>query len=97
MAAPKRPIPNGTRYCMNVGSVMYILFALRSIESIVFGAASSRIPNRIEILPMLSMYIILFPNQLKLNITIKLLFISYKIHLLISPLNSQLGMHIVIY
>ena len=75
--------PKGTRYFINVGSVMYILFALRSIESIVFGAASSRIPNRTEILPILSMYIILFPNQLKLNIVIKLLFMFDKIHFLL--------------
>tara|TARA_Y100001970_G_scaffold272892_1_gene370150 strand:+ start:380 stop:850 length:471 start_codon:yes stop_codon:yes gene_type:complete len=80
IAAIKRPNPNGTRYCINVGSVIYILFALRSMDSIVFGAASSRIPNRTEILPMLSMYIILSPNQLKLNIVIKLVFLFDKIH-----------------
>ena len=53
MDATKRPIPNGTRYCIKVGSVIYILFALRSIESIVFGAASRRMPNNIAIEPTL--------------------------------------------
>jgi hypothetical protein len=43
---------------MKVGSVMYILLALLSIDKIVFGAAKSRNPKKTEILPMLSMYII---------------------------------------
>ena len=60
IAATNRPNPNGTLYCINVGSVMYILFALRSMDSIVFGAASSSMPNRTEMPPILSMYIILY-------------------------------------
>ena len=31
IAAKNSPIPNGTLYCINVGAVMYILFALLSI------------------------------------------------------------------
>ena len=60
IAAAKSPNPNGTLYCINVGSVMYILFALRSMDSIVFGAASSSMTKRTEMPPILSMYIILY-------------------------------------
>ena len=60
IAAAKSPNPNGTLYCINVGSVMYILFALRSMDSIVFGAASSSMPKKTEMPPILSMYIILY-------------------------------------
>ena len=59
IAAQKRPKPKGTRYCINVGSVIYILFALRSIDSIVFGATSSRKPKKTEMPPIPSMYIII--------------------------------------
>ena len=58
IAAKKSPIPNGTLYCINVGSVMYILFALLSMDKIVFGAIRSNKPKKTEIPPMLSIYII---------------------------------------
>ena len=59
IAAMNKPIPNGTLYCIKVGSVMYILFALLSIDRIVFGANKSKSPKKIEIAPMLRIYIIL--------------------------------------
>ena len=59
IAAKNSPMPNGTLYCINVGSVMYILFALLSIDNIVFGAIKSNNPKKTEIPPILTMYIIL--------------------------------------
>tara|TARA_B100001057_G_scaffold467966_1_gene526637 strand:+ start:911 stop:1315 length:405 start_codon:yes stop_codon:yes gene_type:complete len=59
IAAMNKPIPNGTLYCIKVGSVMYILFALLSIDRIVFGANKSKSPKKTEIAPMLRIYIIL--------------------------------------
>ena len=46
IAAKNSPMPNGTLYCINVGSVMYILFALLSIDNIVFGAIKSNNPKK---------------------------------------------------
>ena len=46
IAAKNSPIPNGTLYCINVGSVMYILFALLSIDNIVFGAIKRSNPKK---------------------------------------------------
>ena len=60
IAAKNSPIPNGTLYCINVGSVMYILFALLSIDNIVLGAIKRSNPKNTEMPPMLTMYIILY-------------------------------------
>ena len=53
-----RNMPNGIRYFINVGSVMYILFALLSIDRIVLGATKSKSPKNTEIPPILIIYII---------------------------------------